>query len=183
MGTPLGGLGNAGSGPAVGKPQGGGPCRGGTRLRCRTASSRGWERGIEVADERGKLGGDSNVWEEQSHSGVNTPGGTVCRVGTAGDIPGVDSAWRGGAGGMDLLEDVIGLGVATLSRLPALDDTCVVSMHPKMSAWRALGGEELHQGFETDSLCLADVAAVTLPAWNQPPGLPAVTNGDSEAEL
>ena len=51
-----------------------------------------------------------------------------------------------------------------------------------MSPQRAFGGEELHQEFEADGLCPADVAAVPLPARNQAPGSPAVTDGDGEAE-
>ena len=109
--TALGSLGHIGGGPAVGKPEGSELCRWSAVLRCRIASSRGWERGVEVADEGDELGGDDDAWEEQSHSEVNTARG----VGAAGDIPGVDGAPRGSASGVNPLEDVVDLGVATPS--------------------------------------------------------------------
>jgi hypothetical protein len=90
--APLGCLECEGSGRAMGTMQGGELCEGSAGLRCRIASSRGWERGVKVADEGDELGGDGNAREEQSHGGVNATGGLVCGIGVAMDIPGVDSA-------------------------------------------------------------------------------------------
>lgn len=139
----------------------GGPCGGSTLSKKATLS--GEEVGVEICDERAKLGGDADCWEEEAKRRVDSPGWAVCRVASARNIARVIGAAGGFRELMESLENFVGRLVAAASLPPAFDDAPVVPINFVVKARRRGWDESSDEEFEADRFRPANVSAVCVP--------------------
>ena len=82
---------------------------------------------------------------------------------------------------VDASEDEVGGTVAVVPILPALNNTCVVTMDDEASVRFNHSSDGAHEEFKSDCLSPSDIllAISGAPTQEESPGMPMVTNSDA----
>ena len=115
-----------------------------------------------------------------------TSRGPIGRVGATWNVKCVerDVTVNNDNGRVNLLEDFVDGTVVTLTILPTLNHSLVVSMDDEVPYSMARVVEVAYQTLEANSFCPSDIllSMESLPSWNKPPGPPPTQDNDGNSE-
>ena len=137
---------------------------------------------VEIDDMLPESNWNADCWEEMISWRVESSGGTVCWVFSAGNVACDKKALVSICEVVDPPEDLICLPISASALPPSFDNSFVVSKDPEVLAWLVCCAESASKKLEANGLSLSDIPAICLPTWDETPCSPFAADNNADAK-